>query len=250
METTPQPQQANTSPAPAKAPGNVFAAISYLPPFLFLVTTFVKGKTDDFAFWHAKRGAALAVVGIIAWAIGYTAALLLSTAIIANILYLGLALTAIFLAWKAWKNERNAVPVLDKLAAKIPLEKLIGKSAPAASTPAPAAAPMPSSTPAPAAMPAAAPVSTPVTNTVVEKKEEVMAPAQAEPVGGMSKPADAPVVAATTPAPAAVPANPAPAAMPTPAPQAAAPAPMPETPAAPTAPAMPATPTQNPPAQQ
>lgn len=256
METTPQPQQANTSPAPAKAQGNIFAAISYLPPFLFLVTTFMKGKTDEFAFWHAKRGAALAVIGIIAWAIGYTIARVLGIGIVSTVLNICLAVAAIFLAWKAWNNQKNAVPLLDKIAAKIPLEKLIGQSAPASSTAAPAASPAPT---APASV--ATPVSTPVTNTAVEKKEEPMPAVQAEPVGGMSKPEDAPVVAATTPAPAAVAANPAPvasvepAATPAPAPQAAAPAPaaMPETPAAPAAsqaaPA-PSTPTQNPPAQQ
>lgn len=243
METTPQPQQANTPTAPTKAAGNIFAAISYLP-WLFLVTTFVKGKTDEFALWHAKRGAALTIIWIVFWAlVSYVLVPILKIYFFVPLINLALLLGALFLAWKAWNNQKVIVPVLDKLAEKIPLEKLIGQSAPAASTAAPAANPAPTPSAAPA------PVSTPVTNTVVEKKEEVMPPVQAEPVGGMSKPADAPVVTETTPAPAAAPANPAPVATPSPAAPAPAPA-MPEAPVAPQAPATPATPTQNPPAQQ
>jgi uncharacterized membrane protein len=235
METTPQPQQASTSPAaPVKAAGNVFAAISYLPPFLFLVTTFMKGKTDEFAFWHAKRGAAMLVFGLIIWAIGYVSVMLLGTGIIMNVLYIAFALASLFLAWKAWNNQKNAVPLLDKIAAKIPLEKLIGQSA---------AATAPTSTPT-ASAPVSAPAPTPA------PMPEVVAPTPAPVV---ESPTPTPTPVAPTPAPEPVAPAPAPVVespAPTPAPMPSAPvAPTPEAPATP-APAEPAAPTQNPPAQQ
>lgn len=238
METTPQPQQASTSPAaPVKAAGNIFAAISYLPPFLFLVTTFMKGKTDEFAFWHAKRGAAMLVFGLIIWAIGYVSVMLLGTGIIMNVLYIAFALASLFLAWKAWNNQKNAVPLLDKIAAKIPLEKLIGQSAAAAAPASPASSaaptPAPSSAPAPTPMPEAAPAPTPA--------PEPVAPTPATPVVESPAPTPAPVAPTPAPMPEAAPA-PMPSAPVTPTPETPAPA----TPA----PAEPAAPTQNPPAQQ
>ena len=102
--------------------GDLLAGLAYVP-FCFVITLFKKGS-EEFYLMHSRRGALTSLIFFIP---------LIITAIIfygfGSFIY-GIYFTIItFLGLKAYKHEDIETPILDSIAKKIPLEKLLKKAA-------------------------------------------------------------------------------------------------------------------------
>ncbi len=196
MDTPNQSTPVSSNSAPS---GDLYAALAYLPPLLFILTMIKKGDSPSHV-WHAKNGAGVFVLAIGVNVVEQILVRTIGLYFLVPLLSLALVLLMLFAAWQAWNGKQFNIPVVTGIGQKIPLEKWFHKDAMGtATTPSPSPA-APSS-----ATPAAAPVATP-------SPEAVSAPMPSAPVESpaapVSMPAPAAVEAPETPmAPPAAPAE-------------------------------------------
>lgn len=144
-QTTPPPkvESPNSSQTPE---GNLQGVLAYIP-FLFIIAALQKLE-DDTLMFHAKNGAGLTLLFIVA---SFVSAWL--HVLFGSLLMLVFLVPAIIGAFHGWKNEKWMIPGISSWAQNIPLDKWfhesheknmnedIPKTEPTPESPAPAATP-------------------------------------------------------------------------------------------------------------